>query len=141
MSSRYDQIIDMPHHVSKRHARMDRLDRAAQFAPFAALTGYEEVIAETGRLTERRIVLDEDMKTILDSRLRQALSTHRPVTITWFVADARKDGGRYMSVTSAIAKVDATRRTLTTESDTCIRLDDVIDIIEAGGDQDSITSS
>lgn len=141
MSSRYDQIIDMPRHVSKRYARMDRLDRAAQFAPFAALTGYEEVIAETGRLTERRIVLDEDMKTILDSRLRQALSTHRPVTITWFVADARKDGGRYMRVTSAIAKVDATRRTLTTESDTCIRLDDVIDIVEAGGDQDSITSS
>lgn len=141
MSSRYDQIIDMPHHVSTRHARMDRLDRAAQFAPFAALTGYEEVIAETGRLTERRIVLDEDMKTILDSRLRQALSTHRPVTITWFVADARKDGGRYMSLTSAIAKVDAARRTLTTESDTCIRLDDVIDIVEAGDDQGAITSS
>lgn len=107
---RYDDIIDLPHHTSKKHPRMPLLDRAAQFAPFAALTGHEAAIKETARLTEDEIELDENRKELLDLRLQQLqehLSEQRSVTVTYFKPDEKKAGGAYETVTGVVKKVDA----------------------------------
>lgn len=109
---RYDDIIDLPHHVSKKHPQMPLLDRAAQFAPFAALTGHEDAIRETARLTEDEILLDESSKELLDERLQYLLEhlTERPeVTVTYFMPDERKSGGAYVTVTGVVKKVDEYR--------------------------------
>lgn len=129
MNAKYEAIIGMEHHVSSRHERMARLDRAAQFAPFAALTGYDDVIRETGRITKKRMMLDEDMKALLDMRLSQAMESHVPVTVTWFVQDGRKEGGEYVSLTSPVAGVDAARGELRMECGSRIPLADVVDIV------------
>lgn len=107
---RYDDIIDLPHHVSKKHPQMPLLDRAAQFAPFAALTGHEAAIKETARLTEEEIELDENSKELLDFRLQQLqeqLSESPEVTVTYFCPDEKKAGGAYETVTGKVKKVDA----------------------------------
>ena len=106
---RYDDIIDLPHHVSRKHPQMPLLDRAAQFAPFAALTGHEAAIRETARLTEEEIELDENSKELLDLRLQQLqehLSEHPSVTATYFKPDEKKSGGAYETVTGKVKKVD-----------------------------------
>ena len=106
---RYDDIIELPHHVSRKHPQMPLLDRAAQFAPFAALTGHESAIKETARLTEEEIELDENSKELLDFRLQQLqehLSEHPSVTVTYFKPDEKKFGGAYETVTGKVKKVD-----------------------------------
>lgn len=106
---RYDDIIDLPHHVSRKHPQMPLLDRAAQFAPFAALTGHEAAIKETARLTEEEIELDENSKELLDFRLQQLqehISECPEVTVTYFCPDEKKSGGSYETVTGAVKKVD-----------------------------------
>lgn len=110
MTGKYDDIIHLPHHVSKKRARMSRLDRAAQFSPFAALTGFDATIAETGRLTDESIELDESRKEALNERLRRVLSeiSRQPrVRITYFREDDRKAGGAYVTVSGRVKKVDA----------------------------------
>ena len=111
----YDDIIELPHHTSKKHPQMPLLDRAAQFAPFAALTGHEAAIKETARLTEEEIELDEDRKELLDLRL-QRLQEHLPeqwsVTVTYFKPDEKKAGGAYEMVTGVVKKVDGYAREL-----------------------------
>ena len=100
MNNRYDEIINLPHHVSKTRPQMPMSDRAAQFAPFAALTGYDSAIKETGRLTDERIELDEEALTALDMKyqlLIDALNEAPKVTITYFQPDERKAGGKYAS--------------------------------------------
>ena len=107
---KYDDIIHLPHPVSSKHARMSRIDRAAQFSPFAALTGYDAVITETGRLTDSSIELDESRKEVLNERLRYVLSvlSQQPrVRITYFREDERKVGGAYVTVSGRVKKVDA----------------------------------
>ena len=102
MTHRYDDIIDLPHPTSKKHPRMPVRDRAAIFSPFAALAGHGAAIAETARLTQRRIELDEDGKALLDERqriLEEAAASHPEVTVTYFQPDAKKEGGRYVTVT------------------------------------------
>ena len=106
---RYDDIIELPHHVSRKHPQMPLMDRAAQFAPFGALTGHEAAIKETARLTEEEIELDEDSKELLDLRLQELqehLPTHPEVTVTYFCPDERKTGGAYETVTGRVKKVD-----------------------------------
>ncbi len=106
---RYDDIIDLPHHVSRKYPQMPLLDRAAQFAPFAALTGHEAAIKETARLTEEEIELDENSKELLDFRLQQLqehLSEQPEVTVTYFCPDEKKAGGVYETVTGKVKKVD-----------------------------------
>lgn len=106
---RYDDIIDLPHHVSRKHPPMPLFDRAAQFAPFAALNGHEAAIKETARLTEAEIELDEDSKELLDIRLRQLqehLAEHPEVSVTYFRPDEKKAGGVYETVTGKVKKVD-----------------------------------
>ena len=106
MSENYDDILHLPHHISKTRPRMSRQNRAAQFSPFAALTGYEAVIRETARLTDYRTELTEDEMAELDARLRLAVELDAEVTVTWFKSDAFKDGGSYISTAGHIEKVD-----------------------------------
>lgn len=106
---RYDDIIDLPHHVSKSHPRMSLSDRAAQFSPFAALTGYAGAIKETARLTDNWMEPEEDRREELDRKLfilREHLSEQPIVTITYFLPDDRKDGGTYQTVSGVIRKID-----------------------------------
>ncbi len=116
---KYDDIIDLPHHVSKRHPRMPISARAAQFSPFAALSGYEDAIEETERITEKRRDLDENMKAILDERLTAILSSgdsHAPAEIEYFVPDARKSGGETRVANGRIMKVDRASSSLVLDS-------------------------
>ena len=110
MSGKYDDIIDLLHPTSQNHPRMSLHDRAAQFSPFAALTGHHAAITETGRLTDRRIELDESEIARVDAELQhlQELLPGRPtVSITYFVPDERKNGGSYQSITGEVKRIDA----------------------------------
>ena len=105
----YDDIINLPHHVSERHPHMPVSDRAAQFAPFAALTGYGDVIRETARLTEARPELSEDERAEMDQTLRAVLNTqgkNAEIVVTYFAPDARKSGGAYRKAAGKIRRVD-----------------------------------
>jgi hypothetical protein len=124
-------MINLPHPVSAAHPPMDEESRAAQFAPFAALTGYGDEIAETGRLTDRRVELDESRKALLDEKLQMLLeqADEAPkAAITYFVPDEKKAGGAYVTVTGRIRRLDAYTRTLLMEDDTIIPLDEILDI-------------
>ena len=108
-SKKYEDIINLPHHVSNKHPRMSLEERSAQFAPFAALTGYDDVIREAGRITSRRIEIDECMREILDSKLQiieEKLHEKPIITFVYFVPDLRKDGGEYKTVTGKVKKFD-----------------------------------
>lgn len=105
----YSDIINLPHHVSKKHPQMPLLDRAAQFSPFAALTGHEDAIHETARLVEEKLVLDENEKAILDGTLQEIkahLSEHPNVSVMYFKPDAVKQGGSYERVSGRVRKLD-----------------------------------
>lgn len=107
--SKYDDIVHLPHHVSRKHPQMSMKDRAAQFSPFAALTGYDAAIAETARLTDQRVELDEYERQALNEKLQfisEHLNEHPKVSITYFLPDARKDGGEYVTVTGNVKKID-----------------------------------
>ncbi len=109
ISHAYDDILDLERPVSKNHRPMSLQDRAAQFSPFAALTGYEDAITETARLTETRIELTEAQKEQLDytlQQIRQRLSERPEVTVTWFIPDEQKEGGRYETRTGHLKKLD-----------------------------------
>ena len=126
----YADIIDLPHHVSAKHPQMPVSKRAAQFSPFAALTGYDEMITEVERQTGSRIELDEDSITALDEKLSWLLNYGRDAeaTITYFVPDARKQGGEYVSVTGKIAKADRYKMNLAMQSGEVIRIKDIVAI-------------
>ena len=112
---RYDDIIHLSRPVSKKHSPMSNFDRAAQFSPFAALTGYDGVIAETGRLTVARIELDEGGKALLDEKLqtiRAHLEECPEVKLTVFCPDSRKSGGAYEEITGHVKKIDPVARIL-----------------------------
>ena len=131
MNNRYDEIINLPHHVSKTRPQMPMSDRAAQFAPFAALTGYESAIKETGRLTNERIELDEEALTALNRKyqlLMDTLDDAPEVTIIYFQPDERKAGGQYVSATGTVKKVDTFGRRILLQDGTRIPLDSVYDL-------------
>lgn len=133
MTGPYDDMLNLPHPTSRRHSRMSRSDRAAQFAPFAALSGHGTAIAETARLTERRIELDEDVKAALDFKqqmLMDRIDEHPDVSVTWFQPDGKKDGGRYVTTTGRLKRIDEVERVLVMEDKTTVPLDDVISIDE-----------
>lgn len=127
----YVDIIDLPHHVSATRPQMSMIDRAAQFSPFAALTGYDAAIKETGRLTDERIELSEESRAALD-RKQQLLLDNLPdrpvVSVTYFVPDERKSGGAYVTVTGIVKKVDDYQRLLLLTDGTKIPLDDILDL-------------
>ena len=128
---RYDDIIDLPHHQSKVHPHMPLQDRAAQFAPFAALTGHEAAIQETQRLTDWQMQLDEDALETLDEKLeliREHLGTEAEVTFTCFVPDEKKEGGAYATCSGSVKKLDLYARTILLSDNTVISLDKIVDI-------------
>lgn len=111
----YDDVINRQHPTSKKHPRMSRMNRAAQFAPFAALTGYEESIEETARLTDRRIELSEYEIEELNAKLNfiQEHIKERPeVTITYFRPDEKKEGGAYITITGKVRRIDEVNKTV-----------------------------
>ena len=131
MNNRYDEIMGLPHHVSKTRPQMPMSDRAAQFAPFAALTGYDSAIKETGRLTDERIELDEEALAALDRKyqlLMDTLDDAPEVTIIYFQPDERKAGGQYVSATGTVKKVDTFGRRILLQDGTRIPLDSVYDL-------------
>lgn len=131
MNNRYDEIMELPHHVSKTRPQMPLSDRAAQFAPFAALTGYDSAIKETGRLTGERIELDEEALTALNRKyqlLMDTLDDAPEVTIIYFQPDERKAGGQYVSATGTVKKVDTFGRRILLQDGTRIPLDSVYDL-------------
>lgn len=137
---RYNDMLELPHHVSRTHPHMSRHDRAAQFAPFAALSGHKEAVAETERVTEAFAVLDESRKEELDGRfalilagMEKPLSERPLVEITYFKADEKKAGGEYRTAVGRVRKVDGTGRGLVMESGEFIRAEDVADIVLPGG--------
>ena len=106
---KYDDIINLSHHVSSRHPQMPMMNRAAQFSPFAALTGYEDAVRETARLTDEKIELDEYEKEELDRKIQwigSHLDEHIPVSITYFQPDDRKAGGTYEEIIDTIRKIN-----------------------------------
>lgn len=130
-TNKYQDIIHLPHHVSPTRPPMSMKDRAAQFSPFAALTGYEEAVDETGRLTERRIVPDEDMLVRMSETLQRIaahIEDHPQVTLTCFVPDARKEGGSYTTLTGHVKKLDEFNRSLTFMDGTVVSLDEIVEI-------------
>ncbi len=131
MKSDYSDIIHLPHHVSKTHPQMSMHDRAAQFSPFAALTGYDSAILETARLTKEKILLNEDMQELLDikfQRLLEHLSEKPLISITFFCPDKHKQGGSYVSISGTVKKLDLFQRILTLEDGMQIFLDDILSI-------------
>ena len=125
----YEDILDLPHHVSDRHPPMDMEKRAAQFMPFRALTGYEDAVAETARLTERRIELSEEERADLDLRLRlleDHLSERPLVRVTFFKKDQRKAGGAYEELTGQVRKIDPYERTLVFDGGDKVPLGDIL---------------
>lgn len=128
---KYDDIIHLPHHVSDHRAPMSMIDRAAQFSPFAALTGYEAAIAEATRLTDRRIELDENRRAELNERIRiikDNINACHPITITYFEEDLRKTGGAYVSVTGRVGKISAYECSVIMEDGLEIPFEDVLEI-------------
>ncbi|MCI8537251.1 MAG: YolD-like family protein [Oscillospiraceae bacterium] len=128
---RYDDIIDLPHHVSDWHPHMPISDRAAQFAPFAALSGFGSAIEETARVTEERIELDDDQKAELDLKLRmlRELLPQRPeVSIVYFVPDVRKAGGAYTTITGHVIKMDDFLSVIVMDNGTEIPIDNIFGI-------------
>ena len=131
MNGKYDEIMGLPHHVPKTRPQMPMSDRAAQFAPFAALTGYDAAIKETGRLTDERIELDVEALSALDMKyqlLMEALDEAPEVTITYFQPDERKAGGKYVSAVGTVKKIDDFERRITMRDGTRIPMDDVLSI-------------
>ena len=131
MTGPYDDILDLPHPTSKKHPRMSMAARAAQFAPFAALTGYGDAIKETARLTDQQLALDENEKARLNEKL-QLLRQHLPgkpkITITYFVPDTQKAGGSYQTITGFVKKLQEYERRLIMTNGTIIPLDTIIEL-------------
>ena len=128
MKTPYDDIIHLPHHVSRNHPQMPMLDRAAQFAPFAALTGYEAAVGETARLTAERRELDAQEAEELNRRLAALIANlpDRPeATIEYFVPDDRKSGGAYVTVTGRVRHISVPEKTLVMEDGTVIGFEDI----------------
>ncbi len=128
---KYNDIIDLPHHVSETRPRMPVYDRAAQFAPFAALTGYADATAETARLTDQKVELEEDKKEILDEKLhilQECGDQIAEVTFVYFVRDEKKAGGTYETMTDAIKRIDTYKRMIITKGGHQIPMDDLVEI-------------
>ena len=127
----YSDIINLPHHVSEKHPSMTRSARAAQFAPFAALTGHSDAIKETSRLTTKRIELDDGLKDIINNKLQLILNnikTTPKVTFTYFVYDDKKTGGQYITTSGNVKKIDITNNYILLTNKTRIPINELINI-------------
>ena len=128
---RYDSIKKLPHHQSAIRSHMSLNDRAAQFSPFAALTGYEDAVAEAARLTDTKIELDEYAKGAINERLnaiQDTLDEQPEVSITYYLPDKKKSGGVYVTVTGRVKKVDEYERFIVMRDGVKVAIDDIAEI-------------
>ena len=124
----YEDIVNLSPHISKKHPQPSMMDRAARFAPFAAITGYEEMVLEEARVTEARIDLDEGALALLNEKLnmiQEFLDEEPEVTITYFEPDKKKDGGAYVSITGTVKRIDEYERIVLMSDDKKIRIDEI----------------
>ena len=131
MTEDYSDIINLPHHVSRNHPQMPMEARAAQFAPFAALTGYDAVIHETARLTDKQVELEEydnDRLNRIFSELMDSLEKHPMVTVSYFKPDEHKAGGAYMTVSGKLKKIDTYEQIMKMEDGTVIPIGSIMDL-------------
>ena len=131
MNGKYDAILELPHHVSKTHRQMSRQDRAAQFAPFAALSGYDSAIQETARITDDRIELGEEMLLELNTRLQmlsERIQEAPIVSITYFEQDKQKGGGVYLTASGVVRRINDFDREILLDDGTRIKIDDIVSI-------------
>ena len=127
MSGPYDDIINLPHPTSERHPRMPMANRAAQFSPFAALSGYDSAVQETARLTDRKAELTEEAKSVLDAKL-QLLVPGMGASFTYFQQDDKKEGGAYLTVTGTVKKFDSYAREIVLADGRRIPIDDILEV-------------
>ena len=126
---KYADIINLPHHVSRKHPQMSMADRAAQFSPFAALTGHDAAIAEAARLTDERPILDESVKQEISALLQLASTDSNLVlNIVYFVPDARKSGGSYTEISGRIKKLLPHEKLLILDTGTRIPVEDIVEV-------------
>lgn len=132
MNGAYDDIINLPHHVSSTRPQMPMIDRAAQFSPFAALTGYDAAVKETARLTDARVELDECAKVMLNEKLQmiaEGLKTGgAAASITYFKPDERKSGGAYLTAEGAVKRIDIYRHMVIMTDGTVIPIEEIFEI-------------
>lgn len=132
-SGKYDDIIKLSHHISKKHLQMSMEERAAQFAPFAALVGYEDAVEETARITTKRIELNEEEKDALDIKLQMLneqihIQIYPNVTIMYFVPDLKKNGGKYIKISGTVKKIDEYKQLIILDDKTEIPISEIISI-------------
>lgn len=130
-TERYADLLHLPHHTSSRHPPMPRENRAAQFAPFAALTGHGDAVEETARLTQPRVTLDEGVIAELDARigqLRAHISMRPAVEITYFVPDGKKAGGAYITVRGRVCKIREWKKQIVLEDGTIVPVEQVMEL-------------
>lgn len=130
-NKKYENIINKPHHVSKVHPQISLYARSAQFAPFAALTGYEDAVKETARETQEELEIDDELKSILDAKLQMLIEIKKSnpeISITYFVKDEKKSGGKYVTITGIIKKIDLYEQIITLVDNTVIPIKNVIDL-------------
>ena len=131
MTDNYDDIINLPHHVSSKHPQMSMMNRAAQFAPFAALTGHAAAIEETARLTDEQMELADEDNEILNQKmtyLRENLHEHPTITITYFEPDKKKAGGKYKSIEGLLQNIDDYTQTIVLKSGVSVPFASILDI-------------
>lgn len=127
----YEDIVDLPPHISKKHPQPTMLERAARFSPFAAITGYEEMVKEAARVTDKKIELDEGDKEILNEKLlfvTEMCESDAIINITYFIPDSLKSGGRYTTVSGSIKRIDEYERKILFTDGTTIPIDDIYQI-------------
>lgn len=131
-TNKYDDIINLPHHVSATRPQMSIHDRAAQFSPFAALTGHSAAIKETERLTDGQIELDENEIMMINEKLKilcEKISEHPEVSVTYFVPDRKKDGGKYVTLEGPVKKMDMYNKMIVFEDETYVSVENIVEII------------
>lgn len=129
--SRYDDIIFLPHHKSSKRPQMSLHDRAAQFAPFAALKGYEDAVIETARHTDSKAILDDNQIEQIDAILQYIsdnIALNINITVTYYQPDKRKAGGAYLKHTGVVKKIDSLSRTIVFDNDFILCIDDVFNV-------------
>lgn len=131
MKNPYEDIINLPHHMSSKHPHMSRYDRAAQFSPFAALTGHDDAVNEAARITDERLDLDDYIKADLNERLciiQEYIKDKPDVLLVYFQEDNLKDGGTYLTATGCIKKIDEYDELVVMEDGNAISINDIVNI-------------
>ena len=128
---KYDDIINLKHHISKKHKQMSLENRSAQFAPFAALVGYDDAVKETARITDSKIFIDDEIKEIINKTIQQIknnLNKHVQIKVTYFIPDKLKSGGKYQTEVGIVANINEYSKIIKLESGTEIPIEEIIEL-------------